>query len=142
MSFRNSIVFLLVSYFIFLIGCSKKDEKQVSGSDTTVILIKKDSVTGKDKIQLKYVVKKGDKLSYKMTAKTSTTENSPATEGKDVKQDNEINYFYTKDVQDVDKNGIITFKVQYDSIIIASSMDEKSVKYNSNLSDSVRNNPA
>lgn len=139
----HKLIILICVITIFISGCGgKKDEKIKSGTDTSSALIKKDSVTGKEKVQLKYIVRKDDKFSYKMTAKTSTLENSPATEGKDVKQDNEVNYFYTKEVNDVDKNGIITYKVRYDSIIISSQMGDKSVKYNSNINDSVRNNPA
>jgi uncharacterized protein DUF6263 len=141
---RNRVSYLLTGSVLLsiFIGCTTKEEKTTSVGDSSAIVIKKDSVTGKQKVQLKYVVKKGDMFSYKMTAKTSTSENSPATEGKDVKQDNEINYFYTKDAQDIDKNGIITYKVKYDSIIIQSSMEDRSIKYNSNINDSVRNNPA
>lgn len=137
--FKLFIVVLLV----LIVGCGKKEDKTLNkeGSDVSG-LIKKDSVTGKEKVLLKYLVKKGDKFVYKMTAKTSQTENSPATEGKDVTQDNEINYYYSKEVQDVDGSGIITFKVKYDSITINAQMGEQNVKYNSNINDTVKSNPA
>ncbi|MGH2575673.1 MAG: DUF6263 family protein, partial [Ignavibacteria bacterium] len=140
----NSVVLklFLLFCFIYTIGCGKKNDKVDSQSDQTTNLIKKDSLTGKDKVQLKYILNKGDKFSYKMTAKTSTVENSPATEGKDVKQDNEINYFYSKEVSDIDQSGIITFKAKYDSILISAKMNDRDVKYNSNVNDTVRNNPA
>jgi Ni,Fe-hydrogenase III component G len=128
---------------VFIIGCGKKGDQTVNKENSEISgLIMKDSITGKEKVMLKYVLKKGDKFVYKMTAKTSTTENSPATQGKDENQDNEINYYYTKEVQDVDASGIITYKVQYDSITITAKMNDQTVKYSSNVNDTVKSNPA
>jgi len=131
-----------VIVFNILLSCGKREEGKIDSADTTSYLIKKDSASGKERVQLRYIVRKGDRFFYKMTARTSTIENSPATEGKDQKQDNEINYYYNKEVQDVDERGIISYKVKYDSIVISSQMDERIIRYNSNINDSVRNNPA
>jgi hypothetical protein len=122
----------------------KKDDKTKDGKMDTVSasLVKKDSLTGKEKVSLRYVVRKGDKFAYKLVAKTSNMEKSPATEDKEVKQENEINYFYTKEVTDVDGAGIITYKTQFDSITISAKMDTQSVHYNSNINDSMKLNPA
>jgi hypothetical protein len=134
------ITAVLIIYFY---GCGdKKDDKTNKDNKNTTDLVKKDSVSGREMVQMKYVVKNGDKFAYKMVAKTSNTENSPATEGKEVKQDNEINYYYMKEVTDVDGSGIISYKVNFDSINISSQMGEQSIKYNSNVNDSVRQNPA
>jgi hypothetical protein len=135
----SAISLILLSVFL---SCGKKEDEKITSGDTIGYLIKKDSTTGKEKVHLRYIVKKGDKFFYKMTAKTSTVENSPATEGKDQKQDNEINYYYNKEVQDIDERGIISYKVKYDSIVISSQMDDRSINYNSNIDDSVKNNPA
>ncbi len=127
--------------FVFVYGCGdKKDEKTNDKSATD--LVKKDSITGKQVATLKYVVKKGDKFNYKMVAKTSNMEKSPATEDKEIKQENEIVYFYSKEVNDVDAAGIISYKMVFDSISITSSMGEQNIRYNSNINDSVRQNPA
>ncbi len=136
--------FILAALFVYIYGCGdKKDDKTNTNKDNkTTDLIKKDSISGKEMVQLKYVVKKGDKFNYKMVAKTSNMEKSPATEDKEVKQDNEINYYYSKEVNDVDAGGIISYKINFDSINIASSMGEQSIKYNSNINDSIRQNPA
>ncbi len=141
------LIICIISLSAILIdGCGKKNDDKTTTNDTgktnNNTLIKKDSISGKDKVQLKYVVKKGDILRYKMVAKTSTSENSPATENKEVKQDNEINYYYSKEVTDIDQNGIITFKINFDSITISSSMGDQNVKYNSNVNDTVKSNPA
>ncbi len=136
---------LIALFIVYAVGCGKKEDNSNNKNKQDSLisaLISKDSVSGKQKVALKYVVKKGDKFSYKVVAKTSTSENSPATEGKDVKQDNEIDYFYTKEVDNIEPTGIITFKVNYDSIIISSQMGEQSLKYNSNVNDSMRTNPA
>ncbi len=136
--------FIFAVLFVYIYGCGdKKDDKTNNNKENnTSDLIKKDSITGKEMVQLKYVVKKGDKFNYKMVAKTSNMEKSPATEGKEVKQDNEINYYYSKEVNDVDASGIISYKVNFDSINITSSMGDQSIKYNSSINDSIRQNPA
>jgi hypothetical protein len=124
-------------------GCGKKDDKNNVTNDTTKqsLQVKKDSVSGKEKVLFKYAVNKGDKFSYRLEASTSNTENSPATQGKDVKQDNSINYYYTKEVSDVDQNGIVTYKVKFDSITIKATMDTLTIKYSSNINDSIKANP-
>lgn len=135
---------LMAALIIYTVGCGKKESNISENQKDSVVnaLISKDSVTGQEKIQLKYIVSKGDTFHYKMIAKTSTSEKSPATENKEVTQDNEINYYYTKEVDNVESSGIITYKVWYDSILISSQMDNKTVKYNSNVNDSMKNNPA
>ena len=134
---------LLALAFVYIYGCGdKKDDKTNIDNKTTTDLVKKDSVTGKEIVTLKYVVKKGDKFNYKMVAKTTNMEKSPATEDKEIKQDNEINYYYSKEVTDVDESGIISYKMNFDSISISSSMADQSIKYNSNVNDSVKQNPA
>ncbi len=135
---------ILSALFIYVYGCGdKKDDKTITDkNNVNSDLIKKDSVTGRQMVQLKYVVKKGDKFNYKMVAKTSNMEKSPATENKEVKQDNEINYFYSKEVDGVDAAGIVSFKVNFDTITISSSMGDQNIKYNSNVNDSVKLNPA
>lgn len=143
---RRYFVFYIIMavIFVYVYGCGdKKDDKTGNNNNnTSTDLIKKDSITGKEMVQLKYVVKKGDKFYYKMVAKTSNMEKSPATEDKEVKQDNVINYYYSKEVNDVDPSGIISFRMNFDSINITSSMGDQSIKYNSNVNDSIRSNPA
>jgi len=139
--FVLKLIFAVLMIYVYSCG-DKKDDKTNNQNNQTTDLIKKDSISGKDKVQLKYVVKKGDKFNYKMVAKTSNKEKSPATEDKEVKQDNEINYYYSKEVTDVDGSGIISYKVNFDSISITSQMEEQSIKYNSNVNDSIKQNPA
>ena len=144
--FKPIIIGVFIAFISVLIsGCGdKKDGKTDDGKKDSIsaLLIKKDSVTGKEKVLLKYIVKKGDKFSYKLVAKTSNMEKSPATEEKEVTQNNVINYFYNKEVTDVDATGIITYKTQFDSITITASLADESVNYNSNINDSNKLNPA
>jgi hypothetical protein len=142
--FAVLIIYIISLPVFFLTGCGKKndDKTKTNDSSNTTGLIKKDSVSGKQKVQLKYMVKKGDVFNYKMVAKTSTSENSPATEGKEVKQDNEINYYYNKEASDVDQSNIVTYKIKFDSINISSTMGSQNVKYNSNINDTIKSNPA
>ncbi|MCX7877795.1 MAG: DUF6263 family protein [Ignavibacteria bacterium] len=141
LKFPISVAIVILS-LCFIISCNKKDDPGTVQNTSKSEFIIKDSVTGAEKVILKYKVKKGDVFKYKMIAKTSNMEKSPATEDKEIKQDNEINYFYTKEVLDVDESGIANFKVTFDSITISSKMDEESIFYNSNVNDSVRENPA
>jgi len=147
LTFKIVIIMFAVYCAYGLSGCGKKNDENKtttpgdSTKNTSKVQITKDPATGKDKVLFKYLVNKGDKFVYRMEATTSNSENSPATQGKDMKQDNSINYYYTQEVTDVDANGIITFKVKFDSILIKAVMDTLTVKYNSNVNDTVRANP-
>lgn len=140
---KSSIFVLIVFLSLFCISsCNKKDDIGKIPDSNKNEFIEKDSISGTEKIKLKYKVKKGDIFRYRMIAKTSNMEKSPATEDKEVKQDNEINYYYTKEVLDVDERGIANYKITFDSITISSKLDDKSIFYNSNINDSVKENPA
>lgn len=135
---------LIGALIIYTVSCGKKDDNTTENQKDSIVnaLISKDSVTGQQRIRMKYIVSKGDTFHYVMVAKTSTSEKSPATDNKEIAQDNEIIYYYTKVVDNVESSGIITYKVSYDSILISSQMDDKTVKYNSNVDDSMKSNPA
>ncbi len=134
---------ILAVLMVYVYGCGdKKDDKTNKDNKTTTDLVKKDSISGKEKLTIKYNVKKGDIFRYKMIARTSNMEKSPATENKEVSQNNEINYYYSKEVNDVDAAGIISYKVNFDSILITSSMADQNIKYSSYINDSIKQNPA
>lgn len=136
--FALKLIAVVLMVYIYGCGDKKDDKTKINTTD----LVKKDSVTGKEKVTLKYVVKKGDIMRYKMVAKTSNMEKSPSTENKEVTQNNEINYYYSKEVTEIDAGGVISFKVNFDSITISSQMDDQGIKYNSNVNDSIKQNPA
>src|SRR5258706_2455320 len=144
---KLAIKLILSVLLVYVIGCGdKKDDKKINDNKTNtdgklVVPVIKDSASGKEKVLFKYSLNKGDKFSYKMEASTINSENSPATQGKDEKQDNSINYYYTKEVSDVDPGGIITFKVKFDSITISAAVDTMVIKYSSNINDSIKANP-
>jgi hypothetical protein len=137
-----AVKLIAVALMIYIYGCGDKKDDKTNDNNKTTDLVQKDSVTGKEQVTLKYKVKKGDIFRYKMVAKTSNMEQSPSTENKEVTQNNEINYFYSKEVTEVDDGGVINFKVNFDSITISSKMDEQSIQYNSNVNDSIKQNPA
>ena len=128
---------------IFFIGCGdKKDNK--TGNDSGSLrskFIKKDSASGKEKIFLKYVPKKGDIFKYKLDLDAMQSENSPFTGDKEIAQNTNQVYYYTQEVMDINEKGIITYKVKFDSIKITIKQDTNSVFYNSNVNDSNRINP-
>lgn len=133
--------FILAALFIYVYGCGeKKDDKKTDGNNNTEF-VKKDSITGKDVVTLKYLVKKGDKFYYKLEQKNTSSEKSPATEDKEVNIENSINYYYSKEVDNVEQSGIISYKINFDSINILSKMGDQSRIYNSNVNDSNKQSP-
>ena len=132
------IFIILISVMLFN-GCGdKKDGKTDNGKVDSVAasLIKKDSVTGKDKVLLKYIVKPGDKMFYKINVKTARTAKGTATNDQEQKEENIMNYYYTKEVKDIDVNGFVTFITTIDSINITSTFADNKRVYNSNVNDS------
>lgn len=128
--------------FFYFLSCGNK--KDTTTQQTTIPnsnLVIRDSVSGKDKFQLKYIVNKGDKFYYKVTMSSSSTDKSSLGDNKEISQSEEQNYFYSKEVTDIDNNGIITFKVKCDSITINGKYDTINVRYSSNVYDTVRSQP-
>lgn len=126
-------------------GCNKDnktDTKTTSTSGQNSDLIKKEGNV--EKINLSMRPKKGDKFNYKMIAKTTSTENSPLTQEKDLVSDQTINYFYSMEVTETTDN-VITYKAKYDSINIASTVKSGDsslvINYSSNIKDSIYNKP-
>src|SRR5260221_13332305 len=95
-----AIKLILSVLLVYAIGCGdKKDDKKTDDKKSNtdgklVVPVIKDSVSGKEKVLFKYALNNDDKFSYRMEASTNNSENSPATQGKDEKQDNSINYYY------------------------------------------------
>ncbi len=143
--FLPAIIAILITLFIStglitLQSCNKnggdkKDSTKSSGSNL---------ING-DKITLKVNPKKGDIFRYYMMAKTSTKENSPMTDKKDVTQEQTISYYYSEEVADT-SNGVTTYKVKYDSISVVTTVPVSKdstirVVYNSNVKDSMYSKP-
>ena len=130
---------------IILQGCNKDtktDNKTTTSSGQNSDLIKKDGNV--EKINLSMRPAKGSKFSYKMIAKTTSTENSPLTQNKEITSDQTINYFYSMEVTE-SANDVNTYKAKYDSINIVSTVKSGDsslvIKYNSNIKDSIFNKP-
>lgn len=144
---KNSISVLILA--VLLSGCGNKDEKtgdkeksDKSGAANSDLVVKDDKGT---KVTLTLKPKKGDVLKYKMNAKTTSKEKSPLTDNREVTSTQDINYYYTEEVNEIASNGIVTFKIKFDSINIVSSASSgdssMSVKYNSNVKDSMYSQP-
>ena len=148
--FLKVIFLILILICSTFTGCGNKteqagDKKQPDNKSSTLnsdLVIKDDKGT---KVSLVLKPKKGEVFKYKMNAKTSSKEMSPLTGNKEVTSTQDINYFYTEEVNDVASSGIITYKLKFDSIDIvstASSIDSSlSMTYNSNIKDSVYSKP-
>ncbi|HQY21307.1 MAG TPA: DUF6263 family protein [Ignavibacteria bacterium] len=148
MSIKSNIaaVFIIFMSILFIQGCDdKKNEGSNSkGSDTVnADLITKDDKGTKVSLLLKPKV--GDVLKYKMNAKTTSKENSPLTEGKELTSIQDINYYYSEEVTDITSAGIVSYKITFDSITIISNLasgdSSVSLTYNSNIKDSIYSKP-
>lgn len=148
-SIFKRIFVLFFSIMVLVSGCDKKGEqtetkpvtdgKSASNAD---LVIKDDKGT---RVTLTVKPKKGDVFKYKMNAKTTSKEKSPMTNDKDVISTQDINYFYTEEINDISSAGIITYKIRFDSINIVSSAKAEdssmSVSYNSNIKDTMYSKP-
>ncbi|MEO8665684.1 MAG: DUF6263 family protein [Ignavibacteria bacterium] len=144
------LLYVLLLSGILLSACGNKDDtvdkksdgdKKLSGNNSDLLV--KDDKGARVKLVLK--PKKGDVFKYKMNAKTTSKEKSPLTEDKEITSIQDINYFYSEEVNDISSAGIITYKIKFDSINIVSTIAsaDSSVKmfYNSNIKDSVWSKP-
>lgn len=144
--FRNGfLIFAIIFGLISLASCGKKDDKNKTDGDkkTSNELIKKDDKG--EKVDLKYAPKVNDKFRYKMSAKTVSTEKSPATMDKEITSEQIMTYFYSEEVAEVSNAGVITYKIKFDSISITSKVisgdSSLAQVYNSNVKDSIHSMP-
>lgn len=146
----TAIIFMFGIMTSLFQSCDKKDEKadekgktgENKSSDNSD-LVKKE--TAGTKVSLTLKPKKGDVFKYKMNAKTTSKEKSPMTGDKEMSSTQDINYYYSEEVNDISSTGIITYKIKFDSINIVSTVSSKdstmSISYNSNIKDSVYSKP-
>lgn len=139
------LVFVIIIGIITLASCNKKDDKEKTDGDkkSSSELIKKDDKG--EKADLKLVPKVNDKFRYKMSAKTVSTEKSPATMDKDITSEQIMVYYYTEEVSEISSSGVVTYKMKFDSISITSKVmsgdSSLAQVYNSNIKDSVHSMP-
>jgi len=136
------VLFLIVGLMTMASSCGKKDgtnDKDKSKSE----LLKKDEKG--EKVDLKLAPKVGDKFRYKMSAKTVSSEKSPATGDREITSEQNMIYYYSQEVSEISGTGVITYKMKYDSITIISKAATKdsaiTQTYNSNVKDSVHSMP-
>lgn len=145
-----AVLLLVLAASIMTAGCDSNkqnpsgDSAKTGTSGSSNELIKKDP-QGVTKISLVLKPKKGESFRYKVNAKTFTTEKSPMTGDIEMSSDQDITYFYTEQVSDVEASGIVTYKLKFDSIIVVQAVKARdsslSMTYNSNIKDSVHSKP-
>jgi hypothetical protein len=137
-----AVALLITVSLLTLSSCNKKEETSTDTKKTTGNEYVKTDEKGQ-KVLMKIAPKVGEKFRYKMTAKTSSTENSPGTQGNDVTSEQSMTYYYSQEVAEISSSGYITYKMKYDSIIISEKItaNDSSISqtYNSNIKDSVSN---
>ena len=148
--FSIRIFYILLFSGIIINGCGNKNEQQgektktesKSGGSNSDLVVKDDKGT---KVTLLVKPKKGDIFKYKMNALTTSKEKSPMSGNKEITSSQDINYFYTEEVNDVASTGIITYRINFDSITITSTVSSADssmkVNYNSNIKDSIYSKP-
>ncbi len=140
--FRIASFFVMIAFSLLVLNSCNKKEGEItkkddkSGQKNSDLVIKDDKG---QKVNLKIVPKTGDKFRYKMSAKNSSKVNSPETGGQDYTNDQEMTYYYSQEVTDVNESGYITYKMKYDSIIVISRATLRdstiSVTFNTNIKD-------
>jgi len=138
------LVFALILGLITMASsCGKKEGTTDKDNKSKSDLIKKDDKG--EKVDLKLAPKVSDKFRYKMSAKTVSTENSPATGNRDITSEQNMIYYYSQEVSEISSSGVITYKMKYDSITIISKASSKdsaiTQTYNSNVKDSIHSMP-
>ncbi|MFA5404207.1 MAG: DUF6263 family protein [Ignavibacteria bacterium] len=139
------LVFVIIIGFMMLASCNKKDDKENTGKEnkSSSELIKKDEKG--EKADMKLAPKVNDKLRYKMSAKTVSSEKSPATMDKEIISEQLMQYYYSEEVSEVNSTGVITYKMKFDSISITSKVasgdSSLAQVYNSNIKDSIHSMP-
>lgn len=142
---KNLSILLILGFFtaslITLTGCGDdKTDPEVSGQNSD--LYTKDDTGERVKLVLK--PQEQDTLKYKMVAKSTETERSTEGQGQSITIEQEISYYYTQIVDRIE-DAAVTYKMQYDSIVIVSKIQSPdstvSIIYNSNVKDSVYNFP-
>lgn len=141
----SKVFVVLFVIAVSISSCTKTDtpESKDKKDTTNSNLIVKDS-TG-EKISLVYKPKVGDIFRYKVFNATAAKELSPITQDKELNTTQDITFYITEEVTEVNDNGTITFKVKYDSISvlqkISSDGKDLSQNYNSNIKDSIYAKP-
>jgi hypothetical protein len=139
------LVFVIIIGILTLTSCNKKDDKEKSDGDkkSSSELIKKDDKG--EKADLKLAPKVNDKFRYKMSAKTVSSEKSPATMDKEITSEQIMVYYYTEEVSEISSAGVVTYKMKFDSISITSKVasgdSSLTQVYNSNVKDTVHSMP-
>lgn len=144
---RNILFLLLIGFALSVYGCGDKKDgdgttKESSGENSD--LVSKDS-TGNQRITLAIRPKKGDIFRYKVTGKQTSKETAPQQTDKFLESEQALTYYCSMEVADVDGSNVVTYKMKYDSLTITSTVkaqdSSRTTVYNSNIKDSVYNNP-
>ncbi|MFA7228272.1 MAG: DUF6263 family protein [Melioribacteraceae bacterium] len=128
----KQIIIKITSLFIFLAilsGCGKNESRQSAASIDTNSLKSVDM--GGEKVFLKYLFKKNDKLSYKLTTITTTLQTIKADSLQKSSADQTLTYFFDIEVIDVDKDNVAELSVNIPSISFTGNINGEKMSYNS-----------
>lgn len=139
------MLFFLAASLLFIQACDKNGSngngRTTSGNNSDLIR----DEDGKVYINAIYRPSEKAKFSYKVIAETITSEKSPVTEDQEVISNQTLTYFYTQEVDNINDEGIVTYKMIFDSIFVNFTVNFKDSTiteiYNSNIQDSVYNLP-
>ncbi len=148
-NFSIGFLFIILSLSIILTSCGNKDDEKKSEKNEQTGAANSDLVVKDEKgqkVTLSIKPKKGETFKYKMNAVTTSKEKGPMTNEKEITSTQDINYYYSEEVNDIaEGSGIITFKIKFDSINILSTVSSSDstlkIIYNSNVKDSVYSKP-
>mgnify|MGYP005819023947 CR=1 FL=1 len=139
MKYRYFLTVFILLFSISSFYCSKKDTTTTSDKKDNTDLVRKsgDNIF----VTLKLKPKVGDTHSYKMLISQSASQVSEFTKNKEVSSIQDMEYYFTMKVSDINDEGVITYKVNYDSIKVKYSENNPDnpfeLAYNSNIKDTV-----
>lgn len=141
MKYRYFVLIFAVLFAISSFYCSSKNDKKSSKdnkkSGNELVRKSGDNIF----VTLKMMPKVGEAHSYKMLISQSASQVSDYTNNKEISSRQDIEYYYSLNAGEINEDGVITFKIKYDSIKVYYSENNPDnpyeLRYNSNVKDSV-----
>ncbi len=133
---------LLLAVFVFVAGCTKKNEKTDEAKQNQNLInteaynnLEKVNL-GNDKVTLQYQFKPGDKFSYKLTTLTSTDQTVQADSTLKSKSNQSATYNFDFNVLKVDKDKNADLSVTISSMKIDADNNGQKITYDSKANNS------
>lgn len=141
MKYRYFVLTFAILFAISSFYCSSKNDDKSSSenkkSGNELVRKSGDNIF----VTLKMIPKIGEVHNYKMLISQSASQVSDYTNNKEISSRQDIEYYYSLNASEINSDGVITYKVKYDSIKVYYSENNPDnpfeFRYNSNIKDSI-----